>query len=122
MKKRDKLKKIIKANKKLEESYLKNKGLIKEETTTNNQVVKYDTIRHIANQGIDALNQTDRLQTGQECPKCEINRSEGHSYCIECSKCLLSKRQTLTKMSIAKNDRDRFKLKKCMEKHGLNFE
>ena len=78
--------------------------------------------RHIASQGISAIEQTDRLPKESECDECDHYRRKGHNYCSKCSKCLLSRDETKAKMVLAKSDRDKYRLQKCMKKHGLKFE
>ena len=77
--------------------------------------------RRLAGEGIDAVEQTDRLDTDHGCDRCADGKRKKQSYCTKCSKCLLDKEQTQARMASAASDRDRFRLKKCMDKHGLSF-
>ena len=77
--------------------------------------------RQLAGEGISAAEQTDRLETDHGCDRCPDGKRKKQSYCTKCSKCLLDKEETQARMAMAVSDSDRFRLKKCMDRHGLSF-
>lgn len=77
--------------------------------------------RRLAGEGIDAAEQTDRLEADHGCDRCADGKRKKQKYCVKCSKCLLDKEQTQALMASASSDTDRLRLKKCMDRHGLSF-
>ena len=77
--------------------------------------------RQLAGEGISAAEQTDRLESDHGCDRCADGKRKKQSYCKKCSKCLLDKEGTEARMAMAVSDRDKFRLKKCMDRHGLSF-
>lgn len=120
MRKRDKLKNLDEVNKKLEESYLKSKGLLKEDTETVESPYK-PMIRHLAGQGLQYSQQSDKMEVG-DCDKCGYYLSKRHNHCGKCGKCLLSKKETEAKLLLARgNQEEIFKLKNCLKKHNIEI-
>ena len=95
--------------------YLKTFESYDSETISHNPI-----IRHIAGQGIDNLQQTDRLDTSKSCQHCPKYISKRSGYCGMCGSCLLSREETLAKMTLVRDDKKELKkLSRCIKKHRL---
>ena len=76
-------------------------------------------VRHIAGQAIDRLEQTDRLDNTDTCRDCHKYVAQRKSYCSKCGRCLLTREETLAKMTLAKDKKELDKLSNCLKKHGI---